>query len=154
MQTNDFPIEDDILYDCLERGMTIKDMSDTFDISCRRISKKMADIQSKQGILTQYRSLQSLQLTELQARVLENITPEKLAEAPLRDLMYAFKVLKENELVLDGKPTELKGLVGYLIQLEKEEVACNSPVEATDAEFQEIESPELDPSDPNWVPNL
>ena len=50
------------------------------------IKKRIAEIQDKQGVLLQYRNLQALHLTELQIRVLEAITPDKIEEAPLRNL--------------------------------------------------------------------
>jgi len=55
--------------------------------------------------------------------VLEAITPEKINEAPLRDLIASYKILKEKELTLEGKPSEIKGLVAHLIHLEKQEQA-------------------------------
>ena len=62
-------------------------------------------------------------MTELQARVLEAITPEKIEEAPLRDLVASYKILKDKELNIEGKPSEIKGLVAHLIYLEKQEAA-------------------------------
>jgi hypothetical protein len=76
-----------------------------------------------QGLILKYRALQSIQLTELQCRVLEAITPEKINEAPLKDLVGAYKILKDKELITDGKPTEIKGLVAYLVAMEKQELA-------------------------------
>lgn len=113
-------------------------IADMFGISTITLSKRIADIQSKQQVLLQYRALQSLQLTELQARVLEAITPEKIENADLKDLVLAYKILKDKELVVDGKPNEIKGLVSYLIQLEKEQVAINDPVEIPCVEIEEL----------------
>jgi hypothetical protein len=45
----------------------------------------MADIQAKKGILLKYRFIRTLQSTELQVRVLEAITPEKIADASFLD---------------------------------------------------------------------
>jgi hypothetical protein len=58
--------------------------------------------------------------------VLEAVTPEKIANAELRDLMLAFKVLSDRENLEIGKPTEIKGLVSYLVQIEKESVAMKT----------------------------
>jgi hypothetical protein len=55
--------------------------------------------------------------------VLEAITPEKISEAPLRDLVASYKILKDKELVIEGKPSEIKGLVAHLVYLEKQEQA-------------------------------
>ena len=138
-------LDQEILYDLISRGITQKDIAAEMSLSVPTLAKRIAKIQEEQGILMQYRTLQSLELTALQSRILEAITPDKINEAPLRDLVLAFKILKDKELVVDGKPNEIKGLVGYLIELEREQLALqkaptkveeDSDVE--DAEFSEI----------------
>jgi hypothetical protein len=82
----------------------------------------------------------------------------------LRDLVLAFKILKDKELVIDGKPTEIKGLVGYLVELEKKEMAGVAG-EYTEAEFEEASqaaaeameaSPQsqFDINNPDYLPKL
>ena len=90
-----------------------------------------------------YREVQGLQLTELQARVLEAITPEKIDEASLKDLVSSYKILKDRELVIDGKPSEIKGLVSYLVHMEKQEAALSEEaLPAEEAElFEEAKTP-------------
>jgi hypothetical protein len=148
-------IDTDVAIDLLTRGHTQKEVAQELGISPITLGKRIADIQAKQPLLTQYRVLQSLQLTELQCRVLEAITPEKIADAPLRDLVLAFKVLKDKELVLDGKPTEIKGLLGYLIQLEKEDAAVSRPTPGqyidVDTSVKQITA---DYDDENYIPDL
>lgn len=141
------------LYDLATKGLTQKEMADEMDVSVPTLAKKITEIQSKQGILMKYRALQSLQLTELQAKVLEAITPDKIDDAPLRDLVVAYKILKDKELVVEGKPTDIKGLVGFLVELEREEAALNSP-EAIDAEFEEMEKTTRDLADSDYIPDL
>jgi DNA-binding CsgD family transcriptional regulator len=116
-------IETEKVLDLLEQGFPQTEIADELGVSIPTLSKKIADIQSKQGLILKYRALQSLQLTELQARVLEAITPEKINEAPLKDLVGAYKILKDKELVVDGKPTEIKGLVAYLVEMERQQLA-------------------------------
>lgn len=136
--------EMDALYDMLESGVDQKDAADELGVSVPTLSKRIAEIQKEQGLILQYRALQNLQLTKLQAEILERITPDKIEGAPLRDLVFAYKVLKDKELVVTGKPTEIKGMMHYLIELEKQEMAANEPVEVSeededimDAEFEE-----------------
>lgn len=117
----DFDVE--AALDLLMRGEKVPAVAQELGISQPTLRARIADIQQKQGLLLQYRSIQALQLTELQARVLEAITPEKIEEAPLRDLVASFKILKDKELNIDGKPSEIKGLVAHLIYLEKQEAA-------------------------------
>ena len=121
--------------DLLERGIPQKEIAVKLEITPPTLSKRIAELQKEQGVLLQYRPLQSLQLTKLQAAVLERITPEKIADAPLRDLILAYKILKDKELVIEGKPSDIKGLVGYLIELEKLEADGKMPaIEEQDQE--------------------
>lgn len=145
-------IDTEILLDLQEMGLTQKDAAGELGISPQTLSKRIAEVQSKQGLLLQYRSLQSLQLTELQARILEAITPDKIEQAGLKDLVLAFKILKDKEQVIEGKPTEIKGLVSYLIKLEEEEIALKEPV--PEADITEIEEVTKEITDPDFLPNL
>jgi DNA-binding Lrp family transcriptional regulator len=144
-------IDTDVLLDLNEMGLTFKEQAEELGCSTTTISNRIAKIQAEQGILIKYRALQSLQLTSIQAKILEAITPEKINEAPLRDLVVAFKILKDKELVVDGKPSEIKGLVSYLIKMEKEELALTQAEEVliekddvTDGSFE----------DPDYIPEL
>jgi DNA-binding Lrp family transcriptional regulator len=141
-------IDLDVALDLLMRGESIPVVSTELGISAPTLRKRIQEIQEKQGVLLQYRAIQSLQLTELQARVLEAITPEKIEQAPLRDLVMSYKILKDKEQTIEGKPSEIKGLVAHLIYMEKQESALKSgnpapEEEAQDAEFsdEENESP-------------
>ena len=144
----DIPSEE--IYDLVERGYSRKDAANIFGVSLPTLSARIKDIQAKQGLLLQYRALQALQLTELQARILEAITPEKIEMAELKDLVIAYKVLKDKELVVDGKPSEIKGLVSYLVHMEKENLAASTPVAF---ESQESES-NFDDFDFEGMPRL
>lgn len=114
-------IDMEIALDLLMRGESVPTIAGELGISAPTLRNRIADIQKKQGLLLQYRSIQSLQLTELQARVLEAITPQKIEEAPLRDLIASYKILKDKELNIEGKPSEIKGLIAHLIYMEKQE---------------------------------
>jgi len=121
-------IDENFLYDALQSGVARKDIAGMLGISAPTLSARIADLQEKQGLLLQYRNIQALQLTEMQARILEAITPDKIDEAPLKDLVLCYKVLKDKELVTEGKPSEIKGLVSYLVHLEKEQLACENVI--------------------------
>src|SRR5574343_103885 len=127
MGRNKKDVDAEELMDLLERGIPQKEIAVKLEITQSTLSKRIAELQKEQGVLLQYRPLQSLQLTKLQAAVLERITPEKIADAPLRDLILAYKILKDKELVIEGKPSDIKGLVGYLIELEKLEADGKMP---------------------------
>lgn len=142
-------VDMEAVLDLLARGEKVPAISTELGISQPTLRARIADLQQKQGLLLQYRAIQSLQLTELQARVLEAITPDKINDAPLRDLVMSYKILKDKELNIEGKPSEIKGLVAHLIYMEKQEAALNSGVkldeEFVDAQFSDSansESPE------------
>ena len=116
-------IPEETVWDAAKMGLNQKEMAEMLDVSVPTMRRIIGKVQKEQGLIMKYRAIQSLQLTSLQARILDAITPEKIEEAPLRDLVIAFKVLKDKELVVDGKPSEIKGLVAHLIHLEKEKVA-------------------------------
>jgi len=128
----------DVAFDLIERGVSKGEIAKELGVSVATLSGKLAHLRERHGILTEYRALQSMQLTELQYRVLEKITDDKIAEAPLRDLVYAFKTLKSQELTAEGKPSEIKGLVAYLIEMEKQESlklkGMGTETEVSDAE--------------------
>ncbi len=140
------PIEVDlgVLADMIGDGLTQEDQASELGLSLPTLRRRIGSIEKSEKVILKYRSVQALQLTALQARILEAITPEKIDDAPLRDLVGAFKILKDRELIMEGKPSEIKGLVGYLIELEKEEfesrqVTKKEMDEFEDAEFSEVE---------------
>lgn len=125
--------------DLILRGEKVPAIATELGISPPTLRARIASLQKEQGLLLQYRAVQSLQLTELQARILEAITPEKIEEAPLRDLITSYKILKDKELNIEGKPSEIKGLVAHLIYLEKQEQALEAG-QVIDAELESEES--------------
>jgi DNA-binding Lrp family transcriptional regulator len=150
------------LLDMVGRGLSQDDMADSFGITIPTLQKRIGELQKASGVVIKYRALQSIQLTALQARILEAITPEKIASASLDELARAFKIFKDKELVLEGKPNEIKGaLVAHLEHLEKRGFAVKEALseeeESVDVSFTDItppEEPSFDPSDPDAIPNI
>jgi len=105
------------------------EVAEEFGVSVPTLAARTADLQAKEGILLKYRSLQTFQLTELQLRVLEAITPEKIAGASLLDLGKAYKILREAELGLKGEPFKITGLLGYLLKIEREDADQHASAE-------------------------
>ena len=146
-------IDADALLDMTDDGLTQKDIADEFGISTPTLAKRMAELEERKGMILKYRALQSLQLTALQARILESITPSKIEEAALRDLVMAYKILKTGELDIEGKPKEMKGLVAILVQMEKEESRLSDP-DVADAEARAIEMVESREKLTEYIPQL
>ena len=105
--------------DLITRGEKLPAVAEEIGVPVVTLRNRINEIRKQEGLLLQYREIQSLQLTNLQAKILENITDEKIESASLKDLIMSYKILKEKEQVMDGNPTEIKGLVAHLIHLEK-----------------------------------
>ena len=110
------------LLDLAERNLTQAEMSEITGVSIPTLTKRLNDLQEKQGLLLKARDMRNLRLTELQMMVLDAMTPEKIAAADLKELAVVFKVLADRENVDIGKPTEIQGLVSYLVHIEKEKI--------------------------------
>jgi hypothetical protein len=107
------------LHELASNGLNHKEMAKELGISHVTLTRRMADLYQKEGLLLDYRSVQTLQLTSLQAQILESITPEKIKDAPLLELVRAFGILHKAELGLHPPDFKITGLVGYLMQLEQ-----------------------------------
>ena len=148
------PIEEDVVFDLASRGLNQKEMAIELGVSVPTLAHRIADIQRKQGLILKYRDLQNIQLTSIQARILEAITPDKIAGASLSELVQAFRILKDKELVSLGKPNEITGIVGYLVQLEIEEASKNDPINITPEYEEELEELNKDISNADYTPCL
>lgn len=121
-------------------GKTIKEISDTLGVSTATLTRRIAELKYMKGILSKYRELQGLQLTELQFRVLEAITPEKLDRATLLELVRAFAVLVRVEKRFRTEPSIKFGgrLVDYLLLIEEEEKLVAQNMQRMDSSLQLI----------------
>ena len=90
-------------------------------ISVTTLSRRLADL-NHEGVLTKYRQLQGLQLTELQAEILETVDSKDFEKDSLIELMRAFHVLKKAEKSIEAKESfKVRGLLDYLQALESSE---------------------------------
>ena len=101
---------------CLRReGKTIKTISEELGVSIPTISRRIAELENSEGVLTKYRELQGLQLSMHQAHILEAITPEKIKKASITELLLCFHILKKAELAIRGEDsTRISGVIKYL----------------------------------------
>ena len=120
-------INEETLLKMRGEGKILKEIAGKMQISETTLSRRLAALHHENGILTKYRQLQSLQLTELQARILEELDLKNLEGTSLIDLLSAFKVLKKMEIAIEGKTSpryKIKGLVDHLLFMEKIEKSC------------------------------
>ena len=103
------------------KGMTQLQIAKKLGVSHVTLARRMADLQNNKGILLKYRSLQTLELTAIQARILEAITPRNIKDASLLELVRAFHILKKAELGIKREPFKIQGLVAILTEMGNED---------------------------------
>ena len=142
------------LQDLLMDGIPKKDIAKQMGVSPPTLRRIISNAQDKKTLLTQYRTLRNLHLTELQVQVLEAVTPDKINEASIKELLYAYKILRDKEVEVDDSPEgNLKGLVAHLLHLERLERELGRPVDLgdiTEAEYEEASST----GEVNGIPQL
>jgi hypothetical protein len=89
------------------------------------LDERISKVDKKRGLLLRYRDVHGLELTDLKAAILSEITSQKLADAPLKDLITAFKAVSDAELESEGGVKNVKGLVAYLLHIDKVEVTMD-----------------------------
>jgi hypothetical protein len=138
------------LEDLLMDGVPKKDVAKAMGVSPPTLRKIIANAQDKKTLLTRYRTLRNLHLTELQVQVLEAVTPDKIDGASIKDLLYAYKILRDKEVEVDDSPEgNLKGLVAHLLHLERLERELGRPVDVGD-----IAEAEYEEASPDMIPQL
>jgi DNA-binding IclR family transcriptional regulator len=101
-------------------GKSLREISKKMGVSVPTLSRRVAYLQYHEGILTKYRQIQGLHLTELQAKLLSAIDLDHIEKASLVDIANAFYVITKLEKSIQGKESG-KGLVDHILALENQE---------------------------------
>jgi DNA-binding Lrp family transcriptional regulator len=118
-------IDEDALLEKRGERKTLKEISHEMGVSVTTLSRRIADLQYKEGVLTKYREILGLHLTMHQIRVLEAITPEKLEQASLIELLKAYALLVQMEKKTEGRDgIRIDSLMDHLLWIEKVEKYC------------------------------
>jgi predicted transcriptional regulator len=129
-------LDENLLLDMITTGMSDADMAKVMGVSAPTIRNHINRLKDEESELLAYDKVRNLDLISVQRRLVEGITDEKIAEAPLSSIATAFSAFHKAEQLNNGRPTEIHGLVGYLMHLESEDLASKQEVgESVDAEF-------------------
>jgi DNA-binding Lrp family transcriptional regulator len=79
------------------------EISRALGVSIPTLSRRLAVLHHEKGILTKYRALQGLELTGLQARILEAVDAKTFENGSLIELINSFHVLTKAEKSIQGK---------------------------------------------------
>lgn len=111
-----------LMIDLLADGMTKKDVADILGVSPPTIANRIEDLKKRESSLLAYDKVHHLDLIDVKQRIVAGVTNDKIAEAPLAHLANAYGVFAKHEQLIQGRPTEIHGLMGYLLHLEKEDI--------------------------------
>ena len=123
-------IDENTLLSLCEKMASPAEMALELGVSIPTVTSRIKKLQETQGVLLQYRAVRNLHLTNLQAQCLEAITPDKIQDAEMIDLVRAFKILHDAEVETKDSG-KMSGLVAALIQIEKEEIGARTKITET-----------------------
>jgi transposase len=119
---NKVDVDTSAMLDLLAEGFTNKEVAEAFGISTDTVRARISELKKAENGLLAYEKVQHLDLLQVQQRLVAAVTDDKIAEAPLRDIASSFKVFKHAEQLITGRPTEIQGLMGFLLKIEKEDI--------------------------------
>ena len=133
-------IDVNLMLDLLSEGVTKNEIARSLGISKPTLDKKIENLRCEESALLAYDKVHYLDLIGVKQRIIEHMDDTKLAEAPLGQLAQAYSVVTKAENLIQGRPTEIHGLMGYLMHLEKEDIgAVQSKNDIPSAQHDEFE---------------
>lgn len=113
-----------------------------FGCTPQTLKKRVEELKEQESALLAYDKVHYLDLISVKHRLLSGITDEKIEAAPLGQIGQAYGIVAKMEQLIQGRPTEIHGLMGYLMHLEQEDREGasdeNPPI---DAEFESHPAP-------------
>jgi len=129
-------LDENLLLDMITDGLSDVDMAKVMGVSAPTIRNHINRLKTEENDLLAYDKVRNLDLLAVQRRLIEGVTDDKIAEAPLSSIATAFSAFHKAEQLNAGRPTEIHGLVGYLMHLESEDIASKEEKsEPIDAEY-------------------
>lgn len=129
-------IDTETMLELISLGLSNKEIAQQLEISIPTLLDRIEKLKKGESALLAYEKVQHLDLIGVQQRLVAGVTDEKIAEAPLGQIASAFGIFNKAGQLAQGRPTEIHGLMGYLMLLEKEDIESknNPPVDITPTE--------------------
>lgn len=125
--------------DLLADGLSKKDVATLIGCTVPTLDSRIEDLKKEESALLAYDKCHYLDLIKVKERLVRGVTEDKVAEAPLSSIASAYNVFGKMEQLLQGKPTEIHGLMGYLMKLEKEDVQSKGIIDITPGGIEQCE---------------
>lgn len=125
-------IDQDLMLDLITSGMSRGDIADSLGVSIPTLESRINDLQKSEKALLAYDKIHHLGLIAVQQKLIDGVTDEKIADAPLGQIAQAYGVFNKAKQLATGGPTEIQGLMGYLMVMEEEDrKAQEDPIDVT-----------------------
>lgn len=125
-------IDEDLLLELLSSGMTDAEIGDALNVCTLTVHRRIEEIKKNERPLMAYDKVRHLDLISVQQRLIQGVTDEKIADAPLGQIAQAYGVFDKAKQLATGGPTEIQGLMGYLMVMEEEErKSTEEPIDVT-----------------------
>ena len=103
-----------------QEGRTIEDISAELKVSTATLSRRLSYLRHNEGVLTKYRELQHLRVSDLSAKVLDSLEVE-LPEMNTDQKIKLLGVLQKAESHFkEREPEQITGLIGHLVAMHGE----------------------------------
>ena len=135
--------------DLVKRGVSTVEIAANFGLTVGTVRARTKEILNLDEALAGYVEVENKDLAIMKISAIRNITPDKLKEASVRDLVSMFKTFDDRKRLNEGKPTEIKGaLIAHIEAVDKAkngnarletEKNAREAVEVVDAVYEEDE---------------
>ena len=115
-------IDMNLVLDLLGDGMSRKDVAEVLGVSPPTISNRIEQLRKEESGLLAYDKVHYLDLISVKQKLVGGVTDSKIKDAPLGQIAQVYGVFSKMEQLIQGRPTEIHGLMGYLLHLEKEDI--------------------------------
>jgi len=126
-------IDNDLMLDLITSGMSSREIAETMGVSIPTLESRIKELQNSEKALLAYDKVHHLGLIAVQQKLIDGVTDEKITAAPLGQIAQAYGVFNKAKQLATGGPTEIQGLMGYLIALETEDrnASTQEPIDVT-----------------------
>lgn len=126
-------IDMDLVLDLLAEGIPKREVAEALNVSPMTIDNRIRNLRKNESALLAYDKSHYLDLIRVKERLIAGMTDDKIAEAPLGQIAMAYGTVGKMEQLIQGRPTEIHGLMGYLMKIEQEDIKAKEIEPAEDA---------------------
>lgn len=111
-------IDTELMIDLLAEGLSKTEVAAVLGVTPPTIENRVKELRSDESALLAYDKVHFLDLIRVKERLVANMTEQKMVEAHLGTLANAYGIIAKQEQLIQGRPTEIHGLMGYLMHIE------------------------------------